>query len=585
MKLYIPTSSLNFNDIFATESISPKCFYEQRKFGTKRHYGVNLSLSNEYITLFNKMPCFDLNLGKLSNMVEYPLLIEITIDKPNDIYREIGEGVYIVENTIHLCPQSTRIIFFEQEDYKIILNKALLNLETKLVEKYTKCFHVLTSDELSKLEKFNLDKITVAERAKEDIFHSLQQDQQYNHFKGFYYMDVKYNVVDRYNNSILKKEKLKEIIFHYQESEKMYRQIGSNNLHLDVLNALKREVNDEINKITEVQKDLLNYCELIKINQKQDIYFDVENLKRKIYTLIINQIIQCPKDKIGIVDQLQIEKLFNKIDLALTNYKNKYEEIANDLALVRKRLFDKEYGVDIKKIKSIIIKNLLIFFIKINNPDEIQLFCNTNQIKEYQYVYGFRGAFIGFSGLDKEELSYLRNEENNYLLQKIDNYLQNLKQKIYLNNFKDKKDNRITKNNNIKLEKEVMIRLLIMRNMNNLKKIFKPNEFIEDNSFSIKCTKIENDIEMVIIKFEKNIENDCIYNILFKNKVDCSNLEKNDFKDRLKGLGLKNVPMNQTYAIITYTKTIDSAQVNLDENDLLELIACLEHIINKYKMK
>lgn len=35
MKLYIPTTTLNFDNILSSESISPKAFYEKRGFGYK----------------------------------------------------------------------------------------------------------------------------------------------------------------------------------------------------------------------------------------------------------------------------------------------------------------------------------------------------------------------------------------------------------------------------------------------------------------------------------------------------------------------------------------------------------------------
>ena len=40
MKLYIPTTSLNFNNILSTESISPKGFYASRGFGYSRWFSI-----------------------------------------------------------------------------------------------------------------------------------------------------------------------------------------------------------------------------------------------------------------------------------------------------------------------------------------------------------------------------------------------------------------------------------------------------------------------------------------------------------------------------------------------------------------
>ena len=40
MKLYIPTTSLNFNNILSTESISPKGFYALRGYGYSRWFSI-----------------------------------------------------------------------------------------------------------------------------------------------------------------------------------------------------------------------------------------------------------------------------------------------------------------------------------------------------------------------------------------------------------------------------------------------------------------------------------------------------------------------------------------------------------------
>lgn len=39
-RFYIPTSSLNFNNILSSESISPKAFYTARSFGYGRWVSV-----------------------------------------------------------------------------------------------------------------------------------------------------------------------------------------------------------------------------------------------------------------------------------------------------------------------------------------------------------------------------------------------------------------------------------------------------------------------------------------------------------------------------------------------------------------
>ena len=73
-KLYIPTSTLNFNNIMSSESISPASFYTKRRFGYKRFEKVAPNNLDNLILLYDKYPIFDINDKELEN---YPMVIEI----------------------------------------------------------------------------------------------------------------------------------------------------------------------------------------------------------------------------------------------------------------------------------------------------------------------------------------------------------------------------------------------------------------------------------------------------------------------------------------------------------------------------
>ena len=73
-KLYLPTSSLNFNNIMSSESISPFSFYSHRKFGYERLYKVEANDLNNTILLYDKYPIFAVDNTKLEN---YPIVFEI----------------------------------------------------------------------------------------------------------------------------------------------------------------------------------------------------------------------------------------------------------------------------------------------------------------------------------------------------------------------------------------------------------------------------------------------------------------------------------------------------------------------------
>lgn len=77
MKLYIPTCTLNFNNIFSTESISPKAFYQRRGFGNKRFYPVEANSLDGVVLLYSKYPRYDVEDSEIEN---YPMVIEIDSD-------------------------------------------------------------------------------------------------------------------------------------------------------------------------------------------------------------------------------------------------------------------------------------------------------------------------------------------------------------------------------------------------------------------------------------------------------------------------------------------------------------------------
>ena len=104
-KLYIPTTTLNFNNIMASESISPAGFYSIRGFSYKRFDKVKPNNLDRRITLYDKYPNFDINDIELEN---YPLVIEIAPkDDDEDIIQEYRDGIFYTEDTIYLNPFST----------------------------------------------------------------------------------------------------------------------------------------------------------------------------------------------------------------------------------------------------------------------------------------------------------------------------------------------------------------------------------------------------------------------------------------------------------------------------------------------
>ena len=138
MKLYIPTCTLNFNNILSSESISPLGFYARRGFGNKRFYPVCANDKDQVIILYSKYPRFEIEENDLEN---YPMVIEIETDDYKDGFFEKakehdGVEAYLCYHTINLNPFHCRIYFNSYQERQGVLSKAEQSLENKFYKLY-----------------------------------------------------------------------------------------------------------------------------------------------------------------------------------------------------------------------------------------------------------------------------------------------------------------------------------------------------------------------------------------------------------------------------------------------------------------
>ncbi len=173
-KYYIATSTLNFNNILSSESISPKSFYESRNFGYQRWTEIHENVNNNIIILYNNPFSFT---RPASDMEDHPMLIEIKTD--ND-FVPIDNGVYYCDKTIYLSPLTSRFIFFNETDRKVTLSISDSSIETKLIKIYNKCIEADTSLPLK--ESLFSQKIE-----KECNSANIEDDKKINKMKGLLY--------------------------------------------------------------------------------------------------------------------------------------------------------------------------------------------------------------------------------------------------------------------------------------------------------------------------------------------------------------------------------------------------------------
>lgn len=179
-KLYIPTTTLNFNNIMASESISPAGFYSVRGFGYKRFDKVEPNNLDNRIILYDKFPVFNINDKDLEN---YPLVIEVDMKTIGEgIIQEYKNGVYYSEETIYLNPFSTQFIFNNEIEKRSTLSKVEQSLNTKMVTVYQNSIIIRTPN----IESFEWKNIDLTD-SKNDFSKHISKDRKINKLKGFLY--------------------------------------------------------------------------------------------------------------------------------------------------------------------------------------------------------------------------------------------------------------------------------------------------------------------------------------------------------------------------------------------------------------
>ena len=180
-KIYLPTSTLNFNSIMSSESVSPASFYLKRGFGYKRFEKVNPNKLDNRIILYPKYPIFDIADNELEN---YPMVIEIEPKTlKEDIVKEVN-GLFYVDETIYLNPFSTKIIFRNTNEKISTISKAEPSIETKMVLVYENSFTEIENE--PNIQSYKWEEINIAD-SKEDISKYISEDRKINKLKGLLY--------------------------------------------------------------------------------------------------------------------------------------------------------------------------------------------------------------------------------------------------------------------------------------------------------------------------------------------------------------------------------------------------------------
>ena len=138
---YIPTSSLNFNNILSSESVSPKAFYQARSFGYGRWASIPENPYDNSIVLYDQLCLF---VRPKSDYEDHPMVVEVVLDDDIiDAFTRVDEHTLLSDRTIYLDPFTTRIFFFSENEKRIALSLSDSSIETKFIRLYQKKIQVV----------------------------------------------------------------------------------------------------------------------------------------------------------------------------------------------------------------------------------------------------------------------------------------------------------------------------------------------------------------------------------------------------------------------------------------------------------
>lgn len=173
--LYIPTSSLNFNSIVSSESISPFSFYAIRGYGIKRFVNIFDGHHNNSTILSDQLSWYS---RPISDIEDHPMVIEVCIDKHN--IHPLGNGFYTTNETIYITPYTCRFLFFTEQDRLVTESLSEHSLDVKLSSLYIPRMYVVQPTEKYDFSKINFDDYPI-------INESVSEDERINRVKGMLY--------------------------------------------------------------------------------------------------------------------------------------------------------------------------------------------------------------------------------------------------------------------------------------------------------------------------------------------------------------------------------------------------------------
>lgn len=466
MKYYIPTSSLNFNNILSTESISPKVFYEKRGFGYSRWWSIEENNIENITLLFDSPHKFE---RPSSDMEDHEMLIEISTD---DEYRKLTDGVYYSDKTIYLNPWQTKIYFFSDSVKKIVLSLSDSSLETKMVRLYQRQMIVTSFDGKYPIIQDGIN-VNV-----EDTNRYIEEDYIINKMKGLLYGYYIGANLSSTKEQIQKLDSLREIqnifssiissydrvpsqsqrnrlngLFEFLEHQQpifldLKKEVGSQEIVNRIFDVFKRHgyffqtidrnslitglqsdaehnpsiiwIKKEISKangLVESSKKLLNPEDAEIIVSSRDKLVSQKNisdeLMAKLFVYWVNNVL-CSDSFNGKVNSVK-ESLSDEITKAAKNIVGAdwdNSPIRTYLNQLRRHVRGEEFN---QEWDNGLLSSMAAVLIKGDEWEQLLHFMQNKGMFDYRLAYAMYGVLNGFANMTRDFTDLLLNKQYNYL--------------------------------------------------------------------------------------------------------------------------------------------------------------------------
>jgi len=206
------TKDFTFENIFASESISPFIFYSRRGFGIDYFYKIPQVHHEKAIVLFEEPPMYETGVEN-SNVAKFILAVgSDSLTEAGKI--KIDNGIIGYKETIYLNKTNFNILFFSEIEKKVTCLRSETSLPTKRLEKYNDNFKLITESECKNYDLSSIGQLKIDE---EGIEATLKFDRDYNAFKGFVYGVVAGIIGEKPREMIAIKRSLQEITNSFAE--------------------------------------------------------------------------------------------------------------------------------------------------------------------------------------------------------------------------------------------------------------------------------------------------------------------------------------------------------------------------------